>query len=211
MFLLGELDDYNPALPCAGLAQLLAGLGGDITTIVYPGAHHGFDSSYALTSGPDWVTGRNCADELRLDTWQRRRWDTGQVFANNTEYQTYSQNCVTLGAHAGSNPAAEAQVVIDVRIFLARVFQLGGVSLPASQPDRIFNWAQDTYPQYMQPRGTQSQTGYGYYYRCYLLTGACIGTKDGKGYYLVPAIAPDTIFEAGTEAALLNTAVQAGY
>jgi len=210
LFLLAELDDYNPALPCTGLAQVLAGLGGDVTAIIYPGAQHAFDSSWDLTWCADCVTSRNCADETRLDTWQRRRWDNGYVFANNTEFQAYVQGCTTTGTHFGSDSAAEAQAVTDVRIFLARVFNLS-ISVPASQPDRIFNWAQDAYPQYLNPRGTHSQYGYGYYYRCYSGTGTCIGVKDGHGYYLAPAIDPNTIVDAGPEGPLLDGAIQAGY
>jgi dienelactone hydrolase len=217
LYLLAQLDDYNPALPCTKFTQLLASLGADVTTIVYPDAHHGFDSGRinappkAPTWYPDFVTGRNCALETRLDTWVCRRYDTGQVFATEAEIMEYLESCQTRGVTVGANAVAEAQAVNDVRIFLARVFHLANVSLPASQPDRIFNWAQDACPQYFQPRGTQSQTGFGYYYRCYVQTGACVGIRDGRAYYLVPAIDPNTIFDAGAEAPLLDIAIQAGY
>jgi len=217
LFLLGALDDYNPAGPCTLLTPILASYGFDITTIVYPDAHHAFDGRRLRAPPsapevlPDAVTARNCADERRLDTNVNGRWDTGEVFATTAQLTDYLDSCLTRGATIGASAAAEAQAVNDVSIFLARVFHLTGVSLPPSQPDRIFNWAQDAFPQYFQPRGTQSQTGFGYYYRCYSQTGACIGSRDSRVYYLVPAIDPNTIFDAGAEAPLLENAIQAGY
>ena len=217
LYLLAALDDYTPALPCADFTPRLATLGADITTIIYPDAHHGFDGGL-VTDEPrsparceNCTTSRNCALETRLDTFESSRFDTGEVFASNEALNAYLASCTTTGVTTGWNAAAESMAINDVRIFLTRVFNLSGVTLPASQADRIFNWLQDAFPQYLQPRGTQSQTGYGYYFRCYGGTGSCVGARDGKIYYLVPAIDPNTIFELGDEAGLLGIAVQSGY
>jgi dienelactone hydrolase len=43
LILHGEADDWTPAAPCVELAQRLQNGRFPVTTIVFPGAHHGFD------------------------------------------------------------------------------------------------------------------------------------------------------------------------
>ena len=42
--LIGEVDDWTPAKPCAELASLARERGWPLETTVYEGAHHGFDA-----------------------------------------------------------------------------------------------------------------------------------------------------------------------
>ena len=44
LILHGAADDWTPAAPCAELAGRLAGAEFPLRTVVYPGAHHGFDA-----------------------------------------------------------------------------------------------------------------------------------------------------------------------
>nr|WP_295774998.1 hypothetical protein [Rhodoferax sp.] len=74
--------------------------------------------------------------------------------------------------------------------------------------DRVFNWAESLYPGSFSPATPASQQGLGYYYRYYSGTNSYIGTKDGRGYYLVPGGA---IIDAGALPAYLGTAGQAGF
>jgi dienelactone hydrolase len=46
--LIGANDDWNPALPCVELGERARALSQPVEVVVYPGAHHGFDSSAPL-------------------------------------------------------------------------------------------------------------------------------------------------------------------
>ena len=81
---------------------------------------------------------------------------------------------------------------------------------PATAADRVFNYLEATYPQFLKPSLATSTTGSGYYYRFYPESNAYVGERDGVIFYLVPAISSDIIRFAPT-AELLPTAAQAGY
>lgn len=85
-------------------------------------------------------------------------------------------------------------------------------ALPAAvtDSDRIFNYLEARYPQYLSPPNATSATGFGYYYRYYPGSNAYIGTANGQLYYLVPAINYN-INTLGSVAEWLATAAQAGY
>lgn len=76
--------------------------------------------------------------------------------------------------------------------------------------DRICNYLEAAYPQYISPSAWIGGSADGYTYRYYPDTKAYVGTKEGKVWYLVPAIGPN-ISELGTIADWLATAHQAGY
>lgn len=86
----------------------------------------------------------------------------------------------------------------------------GGVVPTVSDADRIFNYLEATYPQYVAPSGAASATGSGYYYRYYANTNAYVGTMNGNVYYLVPAI-NDQINLLGSVKDWLAAAIAAGY
>ncbi|MBS0240821.1 MAG: dienelactone hydrolase family protein [Proteobacteria bacterium] len=44
LILSGELDDWTPAEPCKQMAERAKAAGEPVDIVVYPGAHHGFDS-----------------------------------------------------------------------------------------------------------------------------------------------------------------------
>lgn len=74
--------------------------------------------------------------------------------------------------------------------------------------DRVFNWAEATYPALLSPASPVSGTIYGYYYRYYSNTGNYIGTKDGRGYHLLQG---GEITDAGALADFLGVADAGGF
>ena len=80
----------------------------------------------------------------------------------------------------------------------------------ASESDRIFNYLEAAYPQFLSPATPTAGSAEGYTYRYYGGSQAYVGTKDGKVWYLVPSIGPD-IGELGSIAEWLATAQAAGY
>lgn len=80
----------------------------------------------------------------------------------------------------------------------------------ATESDRIFNYLEAAFPQYLSPSSGVAGSWEGYTYRHYSGSNAYVATKDGKVWYLVPSIAPE-IRELGPVADWLATAQQAGY
>jgi len=83
----------------------------------------------------------------------------------------------------------------------------------ASDSDRLFNYLEAAYPQFVAPASRPTDTASGYTYRYYPGTGAYIGTADGKLYYFGPAPPSNNqeIIALGTLAEWLAIAAQAGY
>ncbi len=79
-----------------------------------------------------------------------------------------------------------------------------------SDSDRLFNYLEGAYPQFLSPAGAVSTTGSGYYYRYYAATNSYIGTQGGEVFYLVPAI-NDNINSLGPLPEWLATAAAQGY
>jgi peptidyl-prolyl cis-trans isomerase A (cyclophilin A) len=76
--------------------------------------------------------------------------------------------------------------------------------------DRIFNYLEAAYPQYLSPTNGTPGEAQGYAFRYYGASNAYVGTKDDQVWYLVPAISPD-VQRLGPVADWLNTAAAAGY
>ena len=79
-----------------------------------------------------------------------------------------------------------------------------------SDSDRVFNYLEAAYPQYVPSEGVESGTALGYLYRYYPKTNSYVGTKDGKVWYQVPAI-DGQIHELADLAFMLTVAQAAGY
>lgn len=77
-------------------------------------------------------------------------------------------------------------------------------------PDRIFDYLEAAYPQYLYPLPGVAGAADGYDYRYYSGSKAYVGVKDGKVWYLVPAI-DGNINLLGTVAEWFETAQAAGY
>ncbi len=79
----------------------------------------------------------------------------------------------------------------------------------ASDWDRIFNWAEATYPQFFGPAGAKTQSISGYQARYYSATKTYLGTLNGEVYvYGAPF---GGLLHVGTTAQLLPLAAAAGY
>lgn len=78
-----------------------------------------------------------------------------------------------------------------------------------SDSDRIFNWAEATYPQVFAPAGAATQTISGYKARHYAATGSYLGSSGGNVY--VYGAAFGGLVLVGTSEALLQMAAAAGY
>lgn len=79
-----------------------------------------------------------------------------------------------------------------------------------SESDRIFNYLEAAYPQYLSPSAGTAGTQDGYTYRYYSGSNAYVGVKDGQIWYLVPSINA-SINRLGTVAEWLATAQSKGY
>lgn len=83
-------------------------------------------------------------------------------------------------------------------------------SASTNHSDRIFNYLESIYSQYLTPPSSGSLVAAGYYYRYYSKTGVYIGTSNGMVYYLMPSIS-SSVKQLGTLAELLAKAAKAGY
>lgn len=91
-----------------------------------------------------------------------------------------------------------------VRITVAR-------ELPSqTASDRVFNFLEASYPQYVGTTPPAAGEALGYVYRFYPDTGTYVGTKDGGVWYLVPAIDGD-IHPLGSLTDWLASAQAGGY
>lgn len=81
-------------------------------------------------------------------------------------------------------------------------------TVTASDSDRIFNYLEATYQQYVSPASQPSTNAYGYYFRYYPGTKAYVGTANGTVYYLLDG---DEVRELGSVSSWLRTATAAGY
>jgi len=117
--------------------------------------------------------------------------------------------------NAGS-PFTELPVVnwqVGTPVLRSNVVRITAVTeFPALQTDsdKIFNYLEAAYPQYLAPSQGSPGEALGYVYRYYSGSNAYVGTKDGKVWYLVPAISSD-VNELGTMADWLAAAQAAGY
>ncbi len=77
-----------------------------------------------------------------------------------------------------------------------------------ARSNRVFNWAEATYPQYLSPGPAASGTLSGYYYRYYPGTNSYTGSKDGIAYYMSP---DGAIHDMGSVDTNWLTAILSGY
>ncbi len=210
LMLLGGADDWNPPGECLTFSVLQRSLGTPTTTIVYPDAPHGWDNTVQrINFNANRTVPGNCRFQFRLDTLQYSRYDTGELL-DGTAATNYINSCLTKGASVGGHAATKLASNRDIATFLAKTFNLTGVATPASQPDRIFNYLENTYPTFIAPAGTASQTGHGYYFRYFSKTNSYIATRGGMLYYYAPDQNPNIVL-LGPEESFLSQASQAGY
>ncbi len=110
LMLLGELDDYTDHKPCLEKAERFRAAGGNVTTIVYPGAHHDFISSNDVRWKPKNWHFNDCG--LRIQT------ASGEVLVPKIDVSSkglsfselidryVGSGCGKRGVHAGRNDKA---------------------------------------------------------------------------------------------------------
>ena len=119
LFLLGGRDDYTPAAHCDRYADWFTQKGAGVTRILYPGAHHGFDTPDRVQFLSRVQTARDCAFDIELEPVQGRFWSTGAVIPN-AEITPQARRCTTRGAHFGGDPASRDLAIAAVRDAVAQ-------------------------------------------------------------------------------------------
>ena len=76
--------------------------------------------------------------------------------------------------------------------------------------DRVFNYLEATYPQYLAPKGASSTIAGGVYFRYYASTNFYLGSLNGNLYYFAPAI-NDQVNLLGSLSDWLAIAAAAGF
>lgn len=76
--------------------------------------------------------------------------------------------------------------------------------------DRVFNYLEATYPQYLAPKGASSSIAGGVYFRYYASTNVYLGSLNGNLYYFAPAI-NDQVNLLGSLSDWLVIAAAAGF
>ena len=105
-------------------------------------------------------------------------------------------------ATCGDVSAASLAMVTSARELPARA--------TLSDSDRVFNYLEAAFPQYVAPASSASATAAGYYYRFYAQSNAYVGVKDGQVWYIGPAT-QNTLLALGSQADWLGVATAAGY
>ncbi len=83
-------------------------------------------------------------------------------------------------------------------------------TIEVSDSDRLFNYLEELYPEYISPANAVSATVGGYYYRYYPGTNSYVATRDSTVYYLGPA-SDNGLLSLGDLSHMYNQAVAAGY
>lgn len=99
-----------------------------------------------------------------------------------------------------------------VREFLVKISAVTEFPPSASQTasDRIFNYLEAAFPQYLSPSAGTPGTFEGYSFRFYGTSNTYLATKDGQTWVLAPAVSPGLI-ALGPMADWLAAAQAAGY
>jgi TPR repeat protein len=119
-FMLAELDDGTPALPCVEFIQRLRAAGNaNVRWAVYPGVYHAFEWTAGIAFAPNDWTGRACAGRFWRDErnvlYERssgRRATTG----NQTDF--LFRTCLQTGYTVGGDERVKAQATADLLQFL---------------------------------------------------------------------------------------------
>jgi dienelactone hydrolase len=122
LYLIGANDDWTGAAPCVDYANRIREAGYPVRIELYPDAEHGFDypgqfRKY-LAQADSWA---NCnytwqADGLRvIATGELLPWE---------DYNKYLDQCVTQGAHVGSNAVAKGLATADLWAFLSEALDM---------------------------------------------------------------------------------------
>jgi dienelactone hydrolase len=116
----GAADDYNPLASCQRLVETLQASGGNVQLLVYPDAHHVFDS-------PALKEPRKLQTAVTLRKCRLAEKAPGVIVNQETMQPfAYTDACVEKGPTIGYNEAASKKARADVKAFLSAIFKLKG-------------------------------------------------------------------------------------
>jgi len=119
LLLLGEKDDICPAEDSLRYAHNLEQSGVEVRTIVYPGAHHGWDAP----SQPQWIekltNSAPCHFDI-LDDGQLLDATTGELIPER-KWDQQMKYCATQGGTSGRDSKAAKKCLDDTVDFLVQV------------------------------------------------------------------------------------------
>lgn len=122
--LIGEADSWTPAKYCVELTETLKSAGYDAEIILYPGAHHCFDSSsYSVRRLNRYYSLTNCRFEVQPDGTTIEK-TSGLPLDNIRNKDRAITICGTRGVMCGYNGAAKKKALKDMKEIVARVFEL---------------------------------------------------------------------------------------
>ena len=122
LFLSGEKDNTCPVEKVMAYAQRLKDAGGNITTIVYPGAHHVFDAKMSVKKVSITNDG-NCQFEI-LDDGSLVDSATGELFSEKEYPGDHINPCSVKKATFGRNKSAAKKYKTDAIDFILNALQL---------------------------------------------------------------------------------------
>ena len=122
LFLSGEKDNTCPVEKVLAYAQRLKDAGGNITTIVYPGAHHVFDAKMSVKKVSITNDG-NCQFEI-LEDGSLVDSTTGELFPEKEYPGDHINPCSVKKATFGRNMSAAKKYKTDAIDFILNALQL---------------------------------------------------------------------------------------
>jgi dienelactone hydrolase len=123
LMLLGGKDDYTPAPACLAYADVLRAKGAAVSVVVYPDAHHGFDSKTPPHFSPQRTTLRDCRGATDLDEGVFAMQKDGQAVTG-ADAVAQLNACTERGVTLGGDPEAREKAPRDVANFLKPIFAL---------------------------------------------------------------------------------------
>ena len=117
--LLGENDDYTPARHCMTLQSEWNAASGQVSTSLYPGAAHSFDSPGPVYHDPKAV--KVVRDECRLlidGAGVTQSPFTGGAVSTLWQRVDYLQQCGAMGASLGGTPDSERAVQREIALIV---------------------------------------------------------------------------------------------
>ena len=121
--LIGEADNWLPAKPCVELTKALKAAGYDAEIILYPGAHHCFDSTNSVRRLNRPYSLTKCRFEVQPDGTTIEK-TSGLPFDNARNKDKAISICGTRGVKCGYNGAAKKKALKDMKEIVTRVFEL---------------------------------------------------------------------------------------
>jgi dienelactone hydrolase len=123
LILIGEKDDWTPAKFCTELIKDLKDADYDANIIVYPDAHHGFDSYGDFSYIAKAYRVEDCRIIIKANGEQIEA-TTGISLRTPEEEIKALTKCATRGVHIGRNSAARKKANEDVKKFVTKAFGL---------------------------------------------------------------------------------------